>query len=282
MGWNERAAALTRSLGWVPGANRLIEPLRRRDAAHGPREADCVVDGTIRMRVDRGSYLGGSLYWYGCAARDQAALLRRTLTPGMVFVDAGANQGELTLIAAKRVPRGRVVAFEPVPANADRLRDNVARNGFANVTVVAAGLSRAAGRATFFGEGGDGARNEGATSLFPAAGRDRPAGQADLTTLDDAVRALGLTALDVLKIDVEGAELAVLEGARAALETFRPAILLESNRTMARAAGWEPEAAVALLKGLGYRGRVLGAFGRLRPVPPVLPPLLDLYFDRPG
>src|SRR5215471_19195745 len=88
-----------------------------------------------RIFADLRTPLGLGLYRYGHRDAD-INIVARLLEPGDVFVDGGAHVGLFTLVAARRVgPGGRVIAFEPSPANRQRLLDNVALNGFTQVDV---------------------------------------------------------------------------------------------------------------------------------------------------
>src|SRR5579885_1779623 len=89
----------------------------------------CDFDGDLRLKIDRSSFIGSSIYWNGYSSLNELYLLGRLLEPHMVFVDVGANQGEFTLYAAKRLPAGKVLAFEPVEERYRHLIENVKMNG---------------------------------------------------------------------------------------------------------------------------------------------------------
>jgi FkbM family methyltransferase len=148
-------------------------------------------------------------YVFGTTEPVMQAEIAELLAPGLVFYDIGANVGFFSLIAARCVGAdGAVYAFEPLPANADALAHNVAINGFENVELVRAAVSRGPGRAEL----------AVTASSVQAHLADVDTGvptvsttTVDVTSVDAAVRS-GLRPPDVVKIDVEGAELAVLEG----------------------------------------------------------------------
>jgi FkbM family methyltransferase len=129
------------------------------------------------------------------------------LAPGEVVLDAGANIGVFTVVAARAVgPKGVVVAVEPHAANAARLMENCRLNNLNNVAVVQEALwSRSGNRLTFEGEGCLG-------KLVPPT-EDANSGKMTVETVsvDDLLERLGLSKIDKIKMDVEGAELAVLE-----------------------------------------------------------------------
>ena len=152
----------------------------------------------------------------------EVAALCRVAAPGSTAIDVGANVGVFTVPLAFAVGRdGRVFAFEPAPHTAARLRANVGRNGLANVEVFECALGRDAGPMTLR-LGADEAYNA-IVGLEPDSG---PTVQVE--RLDAVWSRSDGPPVSVLKIDVEGGELGVLEGARGLLEAMRPVVLLEA------------------------------------------------------
>jgi FkbM family methyltransferase len=132
------------------------------------------------------------------------------LGPGArVFVDVGANEGQTALRLLARYPGAEVHSFEPVPETFERMRRRLAGTG---VRAVQSAVGDRVGRATLFL--GDGSEHSG----FDAGGEEV---EVDVTTLDEyAARALRAP-IDLLKVDVEGHEAAVLAGASGLLEAGR-------------------------------------------------------------
>ena len=148
--------------------------------------------------------------------------LAGSLSPGAVCYDLGANAGFFSLIAAKAVgPAGRVYSFEPLASTAAELRANVALNSLDQVEVVEAAVSDTVGEAMFV---------EGDSSLEAhLSPEDDGSGSRVATTTIDAVVGDGFRAPDLVKIDVEGAEEAVIRGMRETLEAARPIIICEMH-----------------------------------------------------
>jgi FkbM family methyltransferase len=143
-----------------------------------------------------------------------AALLR----PDSNCVDVGANTGSVLADAVRLAPLGRHVAFEPLPELAERLQAR-----FPGVRVQCAALSDRAGEATFHRRLDADSRS----GLLPLGGPAEPL-TVRLETLDEV---LGDDYVpEFIKIDVEGAELAVLEGALATLIRHRPVVAFEHGR----------------------------------------------------
>lgn len=187
------------------------------------------------------------------------------LSEDAVFMDVGANAGLYTLRAATLVgPKGRVVSVEPGRAALEMLRTNIALNPTlaSRISLFPVALSDVAGSATLYhvAEGYD----PQAFSLF-ADGTAQAAETVETRTLDDLVRDLGLTRLDLVKLDVEGAEALVLEGAVGTLERLRPTVIFEVNSTILARTPVAHDAAWSKLTALGYSFFRL-VDGTLRPV----------------
>lgn len=189
-------------------------------------------DSLVWVQVRRGPGLGiwlrlnprtGRDYFEGAVEPEVQQALVQCLHPGMVFYDIGANIGFFSLLGARLVgSAGRVVAFEPEPAAAARLREHVARNALANVTVEEAAVWSAAGAVAF-------ARSDPASSPDRGLGHVDPVGEQGsirvrAVSLDDYALA---APPDLIKCDVEGAEVHVFRGAPRLLNQKRPSILCE-------------------------------------------------------
>jgi FkbM family methyltransferase len=180
----------------------------------------------------------------------ETALLLQWLAPGMTFIDIGAHVGYYTLLGARRVgPSGLVLAFEPGPRNYELLLANVWRNGFTNVVCFPWAVSDHVGFLDLFLDD----RNTGDNRTFPSPGR-RCA----------RVRAVALDALpsirppiDVVKIDVQGSEDAVIAGMGDLLARSPAArVTLEYWPFGLRARGRDERATLRYYRSLGYWVRV--------------------------
>jgi Methyltransferase FkbM domain len=97
-------------------------------------------DGDLSISLDRASCISSAIYWSGHHSLPLIKFLRGFLKPEMTLADIGANIGEVTLYAAKRLNGGRVLSFEPVPGVFAQLCDNVALNHFSCVKLFNIGL----------------------------------------------------------------------------------------------------------------------------------------------
>jgi FkbM family methyltransferase len=183
---------------------------------------------------------------------DISDFFRRAVRPGMVVFDVGANIGHFTLLAAKRVgPGGQVHAFEPASAEFAKLRRNILLNGFENVV---------ANPLAICDHNGDVALQtcDGGLGLYNTMGRPFRSSEftssiVPCTTLDDYAQSRGITRVDLIKIDIEGAEPAALAGASALLSTpDAPMLVCEFSDPAAAGMGHSTRELRHLLEGLGY------------------------------
>ncbi|MEQ1761032.1 MAG: FkbM family methyltransferase [Vicinamibacterales bacterium] len=169
------------------------------------------------------------------------------LTPGAVVVDAGANIGYNTVYAAQRVgPRGRVIAVEPAGDNLVVLRRNVAENAMNNVTIAAVAAGRVKETRSFYLRGDISAVNSFFEDSVYASVTDVV--QVPVEKLDDLVDGEA----DLVKIDVEGAELDVLGGMTRLLESARINLVVEWHPLLQEKAGYDAAALPRLLLDLGF------------------------------
>lgn len=170
------------------------------------------------------------------------------IKPGDIFIDVGANIGLFTLKAARIA--SRVIAVEPGAEAGGQLKANVALNGYTNVTIVPKALSDSAGSAVLHHVPlGD---DPQAFSLL--SGKDAEEGeQVETTTLDLLVRDLDLPRVDVIKMDVEGAEELVVKGAEEVLSRDHPTVLFEANCPTLLERGGRNDGAWNALSVHGYR-----------------------------
>lgn len=205
------------------------------------------------MRLDRSAHIGSAIYWHGYHHRGLVRLLDRELESDMTFVDVGANFGELTVFAAKRLAGGRVLAIEPEDRAFDRLRENVELNHLLNVEVLNVGLGDRVGTRQLFGpEEGRGGWNEGAYTSLPRPDRSRFVQTFPVLRLDDVLDERDFRSVDVVKVDVEGSELDVLRGAEHCLRRDGPLLVVEWNLPGMATAGYGPGDLMTFLRGCGY------------------------------
>lgn len=168
--------------------------------------------------------------------------------PGMVVLDVGANVGFYSLFFAGLVgPEGRVLAFEPDPVSFGLLAQRAA--GRANLETAQVALGDREGRLTLYCS----LTNRADNRVHPSHGTPVEQVEVPLTTLDTWLSSRGVERIDAVKMDVQGAEVAVLAGARETLRRTQPAwMLIEFSPEHLRGAGSSPEAFWEALAEHGY------------------------------
>jgi FkbM family methyltransferase len=240
-------------------AHRLGKRFRTNDTQFRP-----VVVGDRELILDVTEFTAGPLYFGGAVYEPETtAHFIEHLEDGHVFVDIGANHGYFTVLAASLVgPSGRVVAFEPSPRVFEQLHQHVHLNGFeSRVTLEPCALAdRPAASARFYVS--QSATNSGLSSLTPSHDLLKTGDLSDERTVAVAVDTFdrwlahsGIGQVDLLKIDVEGAEALVIGGMAGALHDGHIRSLIVETT-------WEGPAH-RLLCDAGYVARRLDPIGSL-------------------
>lgn len=222
----------------------------------GERLLTVTLDKGFKMKLDLEDAEQRKVYFFGhYHERYEAALVARLLDPGAVFWDVGANVGYFSLLAAAAAGEtGEVVAFEPGAAALERLTENVSLNPYKNIRIFNLAVAGAEGEATLYRA--DGIADSSA-SLFSAAAGAAAGETCRTVSLDGWLKQEGLRSPDFLKLDVEGAELAALQGAAGILADSQPLLLVEMEEKNLVAAGASKAAIQAFLQNFGYRAAFL-------------------------
>ncbi|PKO33490.1 MAG: FkbM family methyltransferase [Betaproteobacteria bacterium HGW-Betaproteobacteria-7] len=202
---------------------------------------------------------------FGHYEPDETALLKAIVQPNWTILDIGANCGWYALSLAKHCPSAQIHGFEPIPSTYEILKHNIRHNGLNNIAAHQLALSNQEKTVEFFHT----PSCSGATSLALAG---QPTTVAPLekvsaisTTLDTFCAQHGL-APQLIKCDVEGAELMVIQGGERTISVHKPVILVELLRKWSEKFGYHPNDVIALLGKHGYRAFKLRADG-LAPSP---------------
>lgn len=213
----------------------------------------------FRIYVDPTDYaVGHTIARTGVYEPDVTAVVRRDLEPGNTFVDIGANVGWFSLLGASLVgPGGRVVAVEPNPSNVALLTKSAGENGFANLEVLTVALSDRSSAVALETDGSNG-------RIVPIEGPPQSPVRASWVVaaqpLDELLATMALSRVDLVKLDVEGAEPLVLRGAASTLARYRPLIITEFFPRALDASPWgDAPGYLDMLRQLGYRLLVIGA-----------------------
>jgi tRNA (mo5U34)-methyltransferase len=198
----------------------------------------------------------------------ESRFVAQFLRPGMTVLDVGAHHGFHTLLASLRVGReGKVISFEPSPRERKRLGRHIRFNKCKNVRVESFALGEVPGKSDFFLVDG---YNDYCNSLRPPAVEERTRKiKVNVNTLDEYLVRSRIAKVDFIKIDVEGAEVDLLRGARKTLESgeCRPVLLVEVSDTRTRPWGYRASDIINLLQQWRYEWFRLKEDGGLEPFP---------------
>lgn len=227
----DRLAALGRATPSFRGKGRLARALHRRLRAHAiardPMRDVIMRDGSC-ARWDLRDDAEALACWLGEADDDvRNALLARVKRDAVVF-DVGANVGWWTVPLARHLAPGggRVVAFEPVPANRARLEWAVQANAVqGSVQIVPVALGDKPGELGMWLKSEETGAESGTAALVTGSGPSHL--RVPVVTLDQWAAEQGVVRCDLMKLDIEGAELMMLRGAEQFVAATRPLIFGE-------------------------------------------------------
>lgn len=259
-------AAYRRVLGRDTNVSDL--PLLLLRTLYGDRVSVRTKAGFPILIDTRDRYGAFKLWRTGVYEAPETAFFVRFARPGMRVIDVGANIGYFSVLLGRAVGSGgKVVSLEPSAATAAICRSNLERNGLGDVVElleVAAGIESSA--ATLYVDR-DHASNNALYDHRLAGSKPREAQRVDVVPLDDV--ASGMGPIDLLKIDVEGAEVSAVRGARETLGAS-PSIVVccEVAPRWLRAAGHRPEELLDEFAAYGFDAYELDARGALQTIDP--------------
>jgi len=162
----------------------------------------------------------GYIYHFGVWEPNLTAFIERRLAgqTGRTFVDVGANVGYFSLLAAKTMPGGNVVAIEAFPSIYAKLQENIGLNAFRNIRTVPCAATQNDCEIEMFYAGSE---NEGGTTTVPGRFSATPV-RVRGKPLTDILTDYEVRSMRIMKIDVEGGEHAVIHGMRLILDKLQP------------------------------------------------------------
>lgn len=259
-------SVICRAMLAVPVVQRAawrFMPALRRLFSHDI-EVKTTFAGGVQFHAVLSDHIESQIFWQGVQEgdRNELALILKLIEPGQVFFDVGANVGTFTLPAAARLKYGQVHAFEPWYPHLVRLHRNIELNGYQNIIVNDCALCRTDGEVTLNVPAGS---NPGMASIYRDESDGASKARITCKSLDSYVAARNPDRLDLIKIDVEGAELDVLEGGVATLRRFRPRLIVEVAESNLRRAGRFPNDVFEFFAAIEYRLFTIGRNASLAP-----------------
>jgi FkbM family methyltransferase len=240
--------------GIIPGARRLY--VRCYDKFVVPKGDVLFNIQGNKMYVSGASVFGAGLVTDGVREQCETELFKKMVRNGMVVVDIGANMGYYTLIAARLVrSSGAVYAFEPEPGSHELLCRNIAVNNFGNIIPVRKAVSNITGKTKFYSDALCPDRSSFAKDNVPSKTKTAGCLEVEAITLDDFFeRTVGDDRIDFIKMDVEGAEGLVVDGAERVFQSNSSLrILMEFMPELLRNVGTDPLELLHKLQNYGFQ-----------------------------
>lgn len=184
-------------------------------------------DGDLKINLRLDEWIQKQIYFFGeyILENTYVKFWNGLLKSGDIILDAGANVGYYSMLAAKRIlPDGKVYSFEPVSSTFKALKKNIELNGFKNVTPVNSGVSDSKGKLKIYVAD---ITNTGTSSLALQGNFSGITEEADIITLDEFVVENKIDKIDLIKIDVEGCEYNALKGMEKLIRKEKPLMLIE-------------------------------------------------------
>ncbi|MDI6854589.1 MAG: FkbM family methyltransferase [Deltaproteobacteria bacterium] len=236
-------------------------PLRNGKGAFYERFQECLapaeryviaeLSAGFRMKLDLHDPAHRKTFFFGSYdERHEIEMVKRVLEEREVFWDVGANIGVYSLLAATLVKNnGRIVAFEPANIAYEMLLENIALNHFDNILPFKVAVADAEGEAVLFAAAHIA---DGGANLFSPGTEQTITQTCRTVTLDKFSQDQQLPSPDFIKMDIEGAELAVLRGAELILTRDQPLLLIEMKDAVLKAAGTDKSLIQDILVKYGY------------------------------
>lgn len=210
-------------------------------------------DDKIKITLSLSDWIQQQIYFLGEYHSEQriSSFWKNIIRKSNYIIDAGANVGYYTLIASKKIGSdGRIYSFEPVSKTYNRLIENVKLNNFSNIIPIKKALSHTDNQEIELFIADD--KNWGMSSIYS---HDRFAGYkeiAETLTIDSFIIDNEIDKMDLIKIDVEGSEMDVINGMKDCISKYDPTILVEINQDIISKKNDYVESIYDNLKTLGY------------------------------
>lgn len=237
-------------IGIAPGyLHQIVDQYANQLHSHNLKRS---IRGQSIIDCDLRDHVQSRIYFFGAYEPIEAYLFCQLIKPGMTIIDAGANIGFYSLLASSYLgEKGKVFAFEPVPANYKKLESNIEQSQKKNIEVIKMGLWHKLDTLTF-SLSDDMQDNQGSFT----ASETNSSGEkfsCPVVTLDQLVAEERIPQVDLIKMDIEGAELFALQGAQNTIEKYQPSFLMEINQEACDAFSYPSQAIDELLLPLGYK-----------------------------
>jgi len=213
------------------------------------------------MLLNPTEHIQQQLFWYGCYEKELGDLLKKMLRPNDVFIDIGANIGYFSLLSATISPSVKVISFEPVKDLFQKMKENFSINNSKNIVAINTAVGETNEQHELFLSAPD---NLGMSSFHQPENYSGRKEKVEVIVFDDWFKTSGLTKIDLIKLDIEGSELAALKGMRAVLIEQRPVLIVEINPKTLSLFGLKPLDICNYLIQLNFEVFLISENGRLK------------------
>ncbi|MDR0556060.1 MAG: FkbM family methyltransferase [Holosporaceae bacterium] len=234
----------------------------------------------LSLVIYPGNEMYRALFVRGIYNPNLAMLIRSLLFPGSVFIDVGANFGDMSLLASRIVgSNGHVYALEPSSRDFERLRENVNRNGLQDsISTYRLALFERSQKVQLriAGEERSGLNTLG-LEISSKGVEEMAVEEVEACTLDEFVAKEKILRVDLLKLDIEGSELYALRGAARTILNYRPVLVLGVNHSSLKSCGADYSSLQRLIHSMKYK-----MYGITEKPAFALEPIQDLTRTGPG
>lgn len=210
----------------------------------------CNFDKGLKIKADLDEWIQQQIYFLGTWDRRGLNFLRNYLKKDDVFIDVGANIGAYSLVASKIVGKGgRIHSFEPVTKVFERFGENIRLNNMTNITANQKAVYNTSDIISIFVSS---VENAGMSSVFHHDSESGIIEKVQAITIDDYVDKMNLQRVNMIKIDIEGAELFALQGMQNTLKKFRPITIIEISEDVLKNSNQSGLEVSDFMKSMGY------------------------------
>ncbi|MBU6430874.1 MAG: FkbM family methyltransferase [Patescibacteria group bacterium] len=211
-----------------------------------PKETE-IEDGVF-LELDQSDPVASGAIALGVYEKYESDIFRSKIKQGMTIIDIGANLGYYAAIAARRAgERGLVIAFEPEPNFFKLLSKNISRNNLKNASLFEMAIADKNGKMELFLSN----ENKGNNSLIQSENL-KTSVRVKSVTLDDFITSRKIEKVDIVKMDIEGAEILAIEGMKKTLIKHKPLLFLEFSPHSIVKLNRNPTDFISILSGMGY------------------------------
>ena len=210
------------------------------------------------MLLTPSDHIQQQLFWYGYYEKELGDLVKKIVRLNDVFIDIGANIGYFSLLSATISSSVKVISFEPVKDIFQKMKENFSINDCKNIEAINAAVGEINELRELFVSDAD---NLGMSSFHQPENYSGRKEKVEVVVIDDWFNTSGLSKIDLIKLDIEGSELAALKGMKGVLEKQKPVLLVEINPETLSLFGLKPHDIFNYLKQLNFGGFLISDDG---------------------